>query len=218
MFGKHHSSGGQGGLVYTRDEPLYQAIRRASDRGKPFFLPEGSTNVVASLNLNLTDLAAAIGRVQLGKLPGIVQRRREVVAQLAMAVQHVSAVSVPGPLPGAEPSYWFLRMRFHPEASRVDKFAFCRALSAEGLPVNPDYSGALPHTMTWFVERRVFGTSRYPWASPDYHGDPNCQFACENAHAAIRTHFNLGIHESWGEQDISDAAEILAKVSEAYSP
>ncbi|MBN1581398.1 MAG: DegT/DnrJ/EryC1/StrS family aminotransferase, partial [Anaerolineae bacterium] len=43
MFGKHHSSGGQGGLVFTRDETLYQAIRRASDRGKPFFLPPGST-------------------------------------------------------------------------------------------------------------------------------------------------------------------------------
>ncbi len=53
MFGKHHSvSGGQGGLVFTRDEALYRPVRRASDRGKPFFLPAGSTNVIASLNLN----------------------------------------------------------------------------------------------------------------------------------------------------------------------
>ena len=82
MHGKHHASGGQGGLVYTRDEALYQAVRRASDRGKPFFLPPGATNAVASLNLNLSELSAAIGRVQLRKLPQVVARRREVVAEL----------------------------------------------------------------------------------------------------------------------------------------
>jgi perosamine synthetase len=69
MFGKHHCSGGQGGLVFTQNEPLYQASRRASDRGKPFFLPQGATNTTASLNFNLSDLAAAIGRVQIKKLP-----------------------------------------------------------------------------------------------------------------------------------------------------
>ena len=59
MFGKHHCSGGQGGLLFTRDEQLYQSCRRASDRGKPFFLPQGATNASASLNFNLSDLAAA---------------------------------------------------------------------------------------------------------------------------------------------------------------
>ncbi len=36
MFGKHHCTGGQGGLVFTRDAALYAAVRRAADRGKPF--------------------------------------------------------------------------------------------------------------------------------------------------------------------------------------
>jgi perosamine synthetase len=222
MGGKHHSSGAQGGLVFTRTEALYQAIRRASDRGKPFFLPEGSTNTIASLNFNLTDLAATIGRVQLRKLPQFVARRREIAAKLAEGFRGLRCVSIPEPLTGAEPSYWFLRLRYHAmgterrltpiDVQHAGKLAYCAALSAEGLPVMADYSAALPHTMAWFRERRVFGKSGYPWASPGYSGDPDRQFPCPNAHAAIASHFNLMIHEAWSDPDVADALTIFRRV------
>ena len=72
MSGKHHATGAQGGVVFTRDEARYWTARRASDRGKPFGLQGAGGTVLASLNLNLNDLAATIGRVQLKKLAGIV--------------------------------------------------------------------------------------------------------------------------------------------------
>ena len=217
MGGKHHSSGAQGGLVFTRKETLYHAIRRASDRGKPFFLPEGSTNVMASLNLNLNDLAATIGRVQLHKLPGFVARRRAIVDALVEGLQDLQCVAPPALVAGTEPSYWFLRLRFRPDPTvTTDKTAFCEALMAEGLPVMADYSAALPHTMDWFVHRRVFGRSGYPWTSPDYKGDPHRTFPCPNAHAAIADHFNLMIHEAWNDQDVADALAIFATVEERH--
>ncbi|MBN1878443.1 MAG: DegT/DnrJ/EryC1/StrS family aminotransferase [Anaerolineae bacterium] len=212
MSGKHHSSGGQGGLVYTQDEMRYQIIRRASDRGKPFFLPPGATNVMASLNFNLNDLAAAIGRVQLKKLPDIIDRRRQIVAKLNEGIAGLQTVTIPAPVPGAEPSYWFLRMCFHPQYTSYDKGTFCDALRAEGLPVTTDYRAALPHTMDWFTHRRVFGNSGYPWTSPDYKGDTHHTFPCSNAQAIMDTCFNLGIHEGWEEQDIEDAVTIFKKV------
>ncbi len=217
MSGKHHVSGGQGGLVYTRDEALYHAIRRASDRGKPFFLPPGSTNPVASLNLNLNDLAAAIGRVQLHKLPDIVRSRRTIVAGIAEGISALTTVSIPAPIPGAEPSYWFLRMRFHAESATCDKQAYCQALSAEGLAITPSYRAALPHTMEWFQQRRVFGRSGYPWTSPDYAGDPDRRFPCPNANATMDTHFNLHFYESWTGTEVRDAIAILARVDRAYA-
>jgi len=220
MFGKHHCSGGQGGLVYTKNEELYKLMRRASDRGKPFGLDGreqgGATNCMASLNLNLNDLAATIGRVQLGKLPEIVHRRQEVVAGIAEGIGDLATVSIPQQPEGAEASYWFLRTRFNADKATCDKLAFCQALSAEGLPVAENYRAALPHQMDWFINRRVFGTSGYPWASPQYKGDPNRQFPCPNANATMDTHFNLGIHENWGEQEIADAVAIFRKVDAAY--
>lgn len=216
MFAKHHCSGGQGGLVFTRDEPLYQAIRRASDRGKPFFLPQEATNTTASLNFNLNDLAAAIGRVQIKKLPEVISKRRTIVAKLAEGIETLRAVSLPELVPGAEPSYWFLRIRFHTERVACDKDTYCQALIAEGLPIEPSYRAAMPHRMDWFVHKRVFGKSGYPWASPQYTGDPTMQFPCPNANAAVDQHFNLHFHENWTNADVEDAISIFHKVDDAY--
>ena len=217
MFGKHHCSGGQGGLVFTRDEQLYEAIRRASDRGKPFFLPQEATNTTASLNFNLNDLAAAIGRVQIKKLPEVIGRRKMIVAKLAEKIDALRAISIPELILGAEPSYWFLRIRFYAERATCDKDAYCQALIAEGLPIEPSYRAAMPHLMDWFVHRRVFGSSGYPWASPAYTGEPHRQFPCPNANAAVDQHFNLRFHENWTHLDIEDAICIFQKVDDAYT-
>lgn len=217
MFGKHHSTGGQGGVVFTQDEALYQRVRRASDRGKPFFLPGGTFNVEAALNLNLNDLAAAIGRVQLKKLPAQIEKRREMVQKIAEGIGELSTVSLPEMLPGAEPSYWFGRLRFHPECASCDKATYCRALQAEGLPVTVDYDTAVPHQMPWFKERRVFGTSGYPWTSPDYKSDPDRQFECPNLREAIARHFIVHFNEGWQDGDIADAIAILIKVDAAFA-
>ncbi|MBI1296568.1 hypothetical protein GC175_16560 [bacterium] len=217
MSGKHHCSGSQGGLVFTRDEARYWEIRRQSDRGKPFGLPAGSTNSVASLNLNLNDMAATVGRAQLKKLPDLVARRQVVVAKLGEGIEDLSTVSLPPLIPGAEAVYWFLRMRFHPVNASCNKESFCQALSAEGLSINPSYRAALPHTMDWFVERRVFGRPGYPWTSADYKGDAQRQFPCPNAHAVMDDHFNLTIHENWSSQDIDDAIAIFRRVDEHYA-
>ncbi len=86
MFGKHFNTGGQGGMAFTRSEDLYWKCRRYSDRGKPFGLPEGRSNVAASMNLNLNDLSATIGAEQLRKLPGIVARRRALVQKVSQGI------------------------------------------------------------------------------------------------------------------------------------
>ncbi|MEZ4678503.1 MAG: DegT/DnrJ/EryC1/StrS family aminotransferase [Caldilineaceae bacterium] len=218
MGGKHHSTGPQGGVVYTHDEARYQAVRRASDRGKPFFLPPGTTNVTASLNFNLNDLAAAIGRVQLRKLPASIARRQVIVAQLREGLADVAAITLAPSRPGRTSSHWFLPVHFHPDYVTCDKTAFCAALRAEGLPVMTDYRGGMPHCQDWFVNRRVFGHSGYPWASADYKGDPTRTFPCPNAHAMIESHFNLMIHEHWGNREIDDTVAIVQKVVGAFRP
>jgi len=215
MSGKHHTTGSQGGVVFTKEEALYQDVRRHSDRGKPFFLPAGSTNPVASLNLNLNDIAATIGRVQLKKLPDINTRRQIIVSKLGEGIDDLTTVSLPPLVAGAEAVYWFLRMRFYADRATCDMARYTEALIAEGLPVNPSYRAALPHTQQWFEERRVFGAPGYPWSSPDYKGDTQRRFPCANAHAAIDSHFNLHLHENWGEQEVEDAIAIFQRV-DAY--
>jgi dTDP-4-amino-4,6-dideoxygalactose transaminase len=220
MSGKHHATGAQGGVVFTRDEARYWAARRASDRGKPFGLEGAGGTVLASLNLNLNDLAATIGRVQLKKLAGIVEGRRRVAAALATGLAARSRAVSPGWVPeGAEASYWF--MRLHVDASRltVDGDTFARALGAEGLPVTPTYRAALQSSAPWLLQRHAFGSSAYPWAAPEYRaagGDPEQRFFCPNAVEVLASDFNLAIHERWGEAEVEDTLAAIEKLERAY--
>jgi len=218
MSGKHHATGAQGGVVFTKDEELYWLSRRYSDRGKPFGIQDWTvpaSNLYCSLNLNLNDLAACIGRVQLRKLPDIVARRRRFAQALAEACAPLESVSVETGLPDTEPSFWFLFLRLDLDKLRVDKDTFVAALAAEGLPVFPDYL----HLCTrapWYKNRAVFGKSGYPWTCPLYKGDPDQEFPVPNALAANVRLFRMDIHENLTDREVEDTVAALRKVEEAY--
>lgn len=204
MHTKHISTGGQGGLVFTRDEATYWRLRQHADRGKPFGGQGAGApgdpaigNVVAALNLNSDELHAAIGRAQLADLPERIAARREAAHQITgqVAAATDGLVSTPRYLPGAEPSYWFVRLHLDLARSRGGLEDFRGALRAEGIPALDD--PPMPHAMPWFTER--FGHQRCPRASE-----------------AIARHFALPVTERWDERDTGDVLTALAKVSRAY--
>jgi perosamine synthetase len=214
MFGKHHCTGGQGGVVYTRNEKLHWQGRRFADRGKPFNL-SAPNNVVAGLNCNLNDLSACIGSVQIKKLPGIVEKRRKLAAILKQGLKKSKAVSMGWQVPDTESSYWFMRLKFDSNILRVDKTTFCKALEAEGVMVNPDYNH-VPCTFQWFKDKAVFGKSGFPWNCSDYKGPKNPAFKMENTCKAVEDHFIVHLFESWNESDMNNILAAINKVEAAY--
>lgn len=216
MSGKHHATGAQGGVVFTKNEEIYWRARRMSDRGKPFGLTEGG-NVAASLNLNLNDLSAAIGRVQLKKLPGIAAARLRVGRAIAEGLKERSQVVSAGWLPeGSEPSYWFMRLHVDTSKITVDGDTFAKAVAAEGIPLGVSYRGALQARAKWLLEQRAFGSTRYPWCAAEYKGDPAREYPVPNAEAVLASDFNLSIHERWGEEEIEDTLAAIVKVERAF--
>lgn len=216
MFGKHHCTGGQGGVVYTRDEELHWRARRFADRGKPFGIAQPAGNVTAGLNCNLNDLSAVIGSVQLKKLPEIARRRHAIGEAIKRGLRRGSAaVSVGWQPPDSWCVYWFLRLRLDTRLLSVDKARFCAALAAEGLPVTPGYRH-IPCEAPWFRNRSALGRSGFPWNNPRYRGPKNPVFHVDNAIRAAETHFNIGMHENYGPREIADILEAIAKVENAY--
>ena len=216
MSGKHHATGGQGGVVFTRDEELYWRCRRASDRGKPFGLDGAASNVTASLNLNIDELSAAIGRVQLAGLPGIIAARRRWAAAVAEGCLSLEAVRLETGLPESEGVFWFLWFALDLDRLGVDKATFVAALSAEGLPVGASYFHA-PSEADWWRNRSVFGSSGYPWTCPLYRGDPDADYPLPNARAADESHFRMDFHENWTEREVADTLTALRKVEAAFT-
>lgn len=215
MFGKHHASGGQGGIVFTRSEALYQKVRWMADRGKPFGLPPGSGNAVAALNHNSDELSCAIGQVQLRKLPGILERRRQFANALANACKSLKSVRVALAPEHSVGSYWFMFLSLDQSTLRVDKNTFVSAVTAEGIPFGPSYLHT-PAIADWCRQHRVFGNSGFPWTDPQYKGDPNAVYELPHAIEADATHFRLAMQEGCGAQEVADTVAALAKVEKAY--
>ena len=215
MFGKHHCTGGQGGVVFTKDEALYWKVRQCADRGKAFGV-DAPGNVLASLNMNLSEIGACIGRVQLKKLPRIVKRRRKVAAAVIEGIAGLQAVRVPKYVNGAEPSYWFLRLWLEADRLTVSKERFCEALAAEiGGGVTNEYR-ATPSTFPWFLERRVFGAPGLPWTAAEYKGDADAVHDIPNADASIVRSFRITVHEGMRASHGRKIAKALRKVEAAY--
>lgn len=214
MFGKHHCTGGQGGVVYTRNEKLHWQGKRFADRGKPFQI-DVAGNVTAGLNCNLNDLSAAIGVAQLRKLPAILRRRRRIGEVIKAGLRECQAVSLGWQVPRTECVYWFLRVKLDLRRLTVDKQRFCAALAAEGLPVTTDYRH-IPCEAPWFRDQAVFGNSGFPWQCSEYKGPKKPRFRIDHAIRTVETHFNIGLHENYSAREVKDILAALKKVEQAY--
>jgi perosamine synthetase len=151
---------GEGGMITTGDEAVTARLRRLREHGMDISaadrhhsqqpIIEHYTEV--GFNYRMTDIQAAIGLVQLGKLPAMVTRRRE----LARRYQEQLS-GIPGLLTADDPGYgatnyqsfWVLL----PEESAVGRDELMRLLAEDGISarrgimaahLEPAYAGAAP--------------------------------------------------------------------------
>ena len=214
MSGKHHCTGGQGGVVYTTDQNLHIEGKRFADRGKTF-QPNPPYNVRAGLNCNLDDIGATIGSCQIKKLPGMLERRWHNGEMLKQALLKNPAVKVGWQVPDSQCIYWFFRLTIDTNVLKCDKKTFCDALWAEGILVQADYAN-IPCKGQWFIDQRVFGNSGYPWQCPAYKGDRHPVYDMHNAEEAVAKNFIIYENERYTDDDMKDIIDAINKVTEYY--
>ncbi|NQX28590.1 DegT/DnrJ/EryC1/StrS aminotransferase family protein [Microbacteriaceae bacterium VKM Ac-2854] len=99
---------GEGGMLTTNDGALAGRARTLREHAMSVSAADRHTSVLApaeqyteiGLNYRMTDLQAAVGLVQLGRLSGFVARRRELAARYTAAFE-----GVPGMRPVADPAW-----------------------------------------------------------------------------------------------------------------
>ena len=113
FYPPHHMTMGEGGAVYTNDALLNKIVRSIRDWGRDCVCPSGCDNLCNhrfdkqygelplgydhkyvyshfGYNLKATDMQAAVGCAQLGKIEGFVERRRENFAYLKSRLECVA--------------------------------------------------------------------------------------------------------------------------------
>lgn len=121
LYPTKNMTAGEGGMVSAADEDLARAVRLLRNQG----MERRYENEVVGFNCRMTDLHAAIGRVQLGRLPEWTERRQKNAAFLD---DNLHGVVTPTVVDGATHVY-------HQYTVRVpgDRDAFVAALAEHGV-------------------------------------------------------------------------------------
>lgn len=108
------STGGEGGMLLLRDETAWRRAWAFKDHGKDYELvnrrnhPPGHRwlHTTFGTNWRMTEMQAAIGRVQLRKLPQWVEQRRTNAELLASELSAIPAIRLPLPKEEVKPAYY----------------------------------------------------------------------------------------------------------------
>lgn len=175
------TTGGEGGMLITDSEEVWLRAWSAKDHGKSWtaVYETGAEAVLPSApaptfrwlhhsfgsNWRLTEVQAAIGRVQLRKLDDWVARRRQLAGLLAEGLGDLSALRVPRPPSYVAPSYYRFYAYVRPEALRSgwSRDRILAEFAREGIPAMVGSCSEV-YLERAFVERALQPAERLPVA------------------------------------------------------
>ena len=138
------TTGGEGGMLVTVDEALWSSAWSFKDHGKGFAAAHRADHPVGfrwlhdsfGTNWRMTEMQAAIGRLQLVKLDDWVAKRRANAARLREALQDCAGLRIPQPGSAAHHAYYRFYAFVEPASLKA---AWTRArviseIAAQGVP------------------------------------------------------------------------------------
>lgn len=132
---------GEGGVVTTDDDALAERLRRLRNQGMSASAFERRDAGAAQapsfpevgFNFRMTDVQAAIGRVQLGKLDTIVERRRAIAERYLAYLANHPVLAAPRVPEGMETNWQSFQIAVRDDAP-VGRDAVVEGLAARGVP------------------------------------------------------------------------------------
>lgn len=126
---------GEGGMLTTSDPRLAAEFRLLRSHGEQ----ERYRHVRVGFNFRLTDIAAAIGRVQLTKLPAAVHRRRQNARILSRALAYLPGIKIPQPAPNADHAFNLYTIWLDVRVLGFSREQFQEALARRGIETAVHY-------------------------------------------------------------------------------
>jgi len=132
---------GEGGMLTTGDAALVERLRMRRLHGMSRdawrrYSNEGSWRYDVSypgFKYNMTDTAAAMGLVQLRRLPAMHQRRQQLAHLYSALLADCPAVQLPVTLPDIEHAWHLYVLRLRPEVLRIHRDAVIEEMKAAGI-------------------------------------------------------------------------------------
>ena len=165
---------GEGGMVVTRDEVLAARMRvmRLHGISRDAFdrftskTPAWYYEIVApGFKYNLTDIAAALGRVQLQRLPTFMQRRRQLAARYFSELKDLP-LTLPADAPAGDTHAWHLFVLRLSDAAAISRDEVIQRLSDAGVATSVHYVPL--HRQPYWRDRYGLAPEQFPHAERAY--------------------------------------------------
>ncbi len=144
-----HMTSIEGGMVTTNDATLAANIRQRRafgyDRGLGARVKPGLYDVTAlGFNYRMSEVEAAVGLAQLGKLDGFQARRAANARRLRACLADIEELTVFAPEKGKAVSSNYCINAILPKDGSIDRDVVAQALNAQGIGTSVHYPSAVP--------------------------------------------------------------------------
>ncbi len=158
---------GEGGICTTNSDELRYRLALIRNHGEAVVGPAEYDNIVniAGFNYRLTEIQAAIAKVQLKRLTTLNKIRIDLVDYLTEALQKYDFLIPPKGRDNCKNTYYVYNLRFIPEAAGIKRDEFVNAFNAEGILFYQGY--VKPLYMQPLYQRKLLFKNGYPFTSPE---------------------------------------------------
>jgi perosamine synthetase len=165
---------GEGGMAVTSDEKLAARMRVMSLHGmsKDAWNRFGSEGrwyyeiIAPGFKYNLTDIAGALGVVQLSRAEEFWQARRAQAGRYLEALADTPAFELPRELPNRQHSWHVFALRLNPGALRIDRAGFIEEMRKRGVTCSVHWMPL--HEQPYYRERYGYAKELFPIAHREW--------------------------------------------------
>jgi dTDP-4-amino-4,6-dideoxygalactose transaminase len=149
--------------------------------------------VLPGFKYNMTDIQAAIGRVQLERLPDFQARRRAIVSQYVDALGGDDALEMPVERADVEHAWHLFVLRLRPEALRIGRAQFIEELKARNIATSVHFIPV--HNHPYYRDKYSYTPGDFPVAQAHYERS-----------------LSLPLHPRLTDGDVADVCEAVLDV------
>lgn len=191
---------GEGGMITTDDQEIHERCLMIKNHGRG---PEGGyTHYRIGYNNRMLDIVAALGVVQLERMPEVVRRRRENAMIYDEYFEGVKQATPQVVLKGMESAYHVYAPRVH--SKKVVREELIQSLRREGVGSRPVY--AIPCHKQGTYEN----ISDWRWAKyVDY--PVYSSLSLPNSEEIGDKHFEIPVHPRVGEEEMKHILDVLGR-------
>ena len=195
---------GEGGMLTTADAMLADRLRTRRLHGMSRdawrrYSSEGSWRYDVSypgFKYNMTDIAAAMGLVQLRRLPALHRRRQQIVALYDELLADVPGLELPTTRPEVDHAWHLYVVRMRPDRLRINRDEVIEALKPEGIGTQVHF---IPlHLHSYYRDAFGYRPEDFPVAS-----------------AAAETILSLPLFTLMSDDDVRYVATTLRRILDA---